>query len=162
MSPAERHAKLVGEIDAHNYRYFVLDDPIVSDADFDRLLRELRELEMQHPELATADSPTRRVGGQARTSAAHVKHAVRMLSLDNAYSDQELRDFYGRVIDGLPEGQTPLFCVEPKLDGASVEIEYEAGKLVQASTRGDGETGEEITGNVRTIRSLPLRIGHEG
>ncbi|HXN32371.1 MAG TPA: NAD-dependent DNA ligase LigA [Polyangiaceae bacterium] len=162
MFPAERHAQLVREIDAHNYRYYVLDDPIVSDADFDRLLRELRELEAQHPELATADSPTQRVGGQARTSAAHLKHAVRMLSLDNAYSDEELGDFYGRVVDGLPNGQTPLFCVEPKLDGASVEVVYEAGKLVQASTRGDGETGEEITANARTIRSLPLRIAYEG
>ena len=92
----------------------------------------------------------------------HVKHSVRMLSLDNAYSDEELRDFHGRVVDGLPHGQVPLFCVEPKLDGASVEIEYEGGSLAQASTRGDGETGEEITTNVRTIRSLPLRIGHEG
>jgi DNA ligase (NAD+) len=161
MSPAERHAKLVQEIEAHNYRYFVLDDPIIGDADFDRLIRELRAVETEHPELATADSPTQRVGGQARTSAVQVKHSVRMLSLDNGYSDEELRDFHGRVVDGLPHGQVPLFCVEPKLDGASVEIEYDGGRLVQASTRGDGETGEEITANVRTIRSLPLRIGHE-
>lgn len=161
MSPAERHAKLVREIDAHNYRYYVLDDPIVSDADFDRLIRDLRALEADHPELTTADSPTQRVGGQARTSVGQVKHRVRMLSLDNAYSDEELRDFYGRVVDGLPDGQHPTFCVEPKLDGASVEIEYESGRLVQASTRGDGETGEEITANIRTVRSLPLRIKHE-
>lgn len=161
MSPAARHVELVKEIDAHNYRYFVLDDPIVTDADFDRLLRELRALEAEHPDLATADSPTQRVGGQARTSAAQVRHAVRMLSLDNAYSDEELGDFYGRVVDGLPDGQTPMFCIEPKLDGASVEITYEGGKLVRASTRGDGTTGEEITANARTIRSLPLRIAYQ-
>jgi DNA ligase (NAD+) len=160
MNPAERHAKLVREIDAHNYRYHVLDDPVVSDADFDRLLRELRALEAEHPDLATPDSPTARVGGQPRTSALQVKHSTRMLSLDNVYSDEELLEFHRRVTDGLPDGQTPRFCVEPKLDGASVEVVYEGGSLVQASTRGDGETGEQITANVRTIRSIPLRIAH--
>jgi DNA ligase (NAD+) len=162
MKPAERHAQLVREIDAHNYRYYVLDDPVVSDADFDKLLRELRALEEQHPELATADSPTRRVGGEARTRVVQVRRAVRMMSLDNCYSPDELAEFHRRVVDGLPEGETPRFCVEPKLDGASVEVVYEGGRLVQASTRGDGETGEDITLNVRTIRSLPLRIEHAG
>ncbi|MBV9945857.1 MAG: NAD-dependent DNA ligase LigA, partial [Myxococcales bacterium] len=162
MSPAERHAELVREIDAHNYRYYVLDDPVVGDADFDRLLRELQRLELEHPELLTPDSPTQRVGGQARTSVVQVRRAVRMLSLDNAYSDDELAEFHRRVKDGLPTGQVPRFCVEPKLDGASVEVIYEGGQLVQASTRGDGETGEDITTNVRTIRSVPLRIRHAG
>jgi DNA ligase (NAD+) len=162
MTPAERHAQLVRQLDAHNYRYYVLDDPVVTDADFDRLMRELRTLEAEHPELATADSPTSRVGGEARTAVAQVRHAVRMLSLDNAYSADELAEFYRRVRDGLPDGQTPSFCVEPKLDGASVEVIYEGGRLVQASTRGDGETGEDITMNVRTIRSIPLRIVHGG
>jgi DNA ligase (NAD+) len=162
MTPAQRHAQLVREIDAHNYRYYVMDDPIVTDADFDRLLRELRAIEQAHPELATADSPTRRVGGEPRTSAAHVKHASRMLSLDNAYNSDELAEFYRRVADGLPKGETPRFCVEPKLDGASVEAIYEAGRLVQASTRGDGETGEDITQNIRTVRSVPLRVQHTG
>ena len=160
MTPAQRHSELVREIDSHNYRYYVLDDPIVSDADFDRLLRELREIEVAHPELVTADSPSQRVGGEARTSIVQVRHAVRMLSLDNAYSNEELAEFHRRVNDGLPAGQIPRFCVEPKLDGASVEVVYEGGRLVQASTRGDGETGEEITANLRTVRSLPLRIGH--
>jgi DNA ligase (NAD+) len=161
-SAAQRHADLVREIAAHNYRYYVLDDPIVSDADFDCLLRALRALEEEHPELATADSPTRRVGGEARTSVAQVKHAVRMLSLDNAYTGEELAEFRRRVVDGLPAAEVPRFCIEPKLDGASVEAIYEGGRLVQASTRGDGETGEEITQNVRTIRSVPLRITHQG
>src|SRR5580704_19220827 len=162
MTPTERHAQLVREIDAHNYRYYVLDDPIVSDAEFDALLRELRELETRHPDLATADSPTQRVGGEARTTVATVKHVVRMMSLDNCYTAEELAEFRRRVTDGLPEGTSSRFCVEPKLDGAGVEVVYEGGRLVQASTRGDGETGEDITLNVRTIKSLPLRIAHHG
>jgi DNA ligase (NAD+) len=161
VTPAERHTQLVRQLEAHNYRYYVLDDPVVSDADFDRLIRELRALETEHPELATADSPTARVGGEARTSVAQVKHAVRMMSLDNAYSPEEMAEFYRRVRDGLPDGETPHFCVEPKLDGASVEVIYQQGRLAQASTRGDGETGEDITKNVRTIRSVPLRIAHD-
>jgi DNA ligase (NAD+) len=160
MTPAERHAQLAREIDAHNYRYYVLDDPSVPDAEFDALLRKLRELEHAHPELRTADSPTQRVGGEARTAATSVKHAVRMMSLDNAYTPEELAEFHQRVVDGLPDGEVPRFCIEPKLDGASLEIVYEGGRLVQASTRGDGETGEDITGNVRTIKSVPLRIAH--
>jgi DNA ligase (NAD+) len=160
MDPATRHAQIVREIDAHNYRYYVLDDPVVTDAEFDRLLRELKAIEAEHPELATADSPTRRVGGEARTTVVQVKHRVRMLSLDNAYAPEELAEFHRRVVDGLPASESPRFCVEPKLDGASVEVVYEGGRLVQASTRGDGEIGEEITDNVRTIRSIPLRITH--
>jgi DNA ligase (NAD+) len=162
MSPAQRHAQLVREIDAHNYRYYVLDDPIVSDAEFDKVLRELRALEEKHPELATVDSPTQRVGGEARTSVTPVKHAVRMMSLDNTYSAEDLGEFFRRVVEGLPEGQVPRFCVEPKLDGASVEVVYEGGRLVQASTRGDGETGEDITLNIRTVQSVPLRIAYDG
>jgi DNA ligase (NAD+) len=162
MTPAARHAKLVREIDAHNYRYYVLDDPTIGDADFDRLLRELRDLEEKHPELVTPDSPTQRVGGDARIAAVQVKHAVRMMSLDNAYSAEELAEFHRRVTDGLPDGEIPHFCIEPKLDGASLEVVYDGGRIVQASTRGDGETGEDITINVRTIKSLPLRIAHAG
>jgi DNA ligase (NAD+) len=162
MDPARRHAELTREIDAHNYRYYVLDDPVVTDADFDRVLRELRAIEEANPALATPDSPTRRVGGVARSTVVQVKHAVRMLSLDNAYAPAELSEFHRRVLDALPDNQTPSFCVEPKLDGASVEVIYEGGRLVQASTRGDGQTGEDITENVRTIRSVPLRIEHQG
>ena len=162
MTPAERHAQLVREIDAHNYRYYVLDDPSVGDAEFDALLRELRALEEKHPKLLTADSPSQRVGGEARTAVVQVKHTVRMMSLDNCYSAEELSEFHRRVADGLPEGETPRFCIEPKLDGASVEVVYDGGRLVQASTRGDGETGEDITLNVRTIKSLPLKVAHTG
>jgi DNA ligase (NAD+) len=158
----ERHADLVREIAAHNYRYYVLDDPQVTDAEFDLLMRELREIEEAHPELASADSPTRRVGGEARSGVVQVKRTTRMLSLDNAYTPEELDEFHRRVKEGLREGETPRFCVEPKLDGASVEVVYEGGRLVQATTRGDGETGEEITANVRTIRSVPLRVAHDG
>jgi DNA ligase (NAD+) len=162
MTPAERHARLAAEIESHNYRYYVLDDPSVSDVEFDRLLRELGALETEHPELAGADSPTMRVGGIPRASVSHVKHTPRMLSLDNTYSLDELSEFFRRVREGLKAGESPRFCVEPKLDGASVEVVYERGSLVQASTRGDGEVGEDITVNVRTIRGTPLRIRHMG
>jgi DNA ligase (NAD+) len=162
MTPAQRHASLVREIEASNYRYYVLDDPTVTDAEFDSLLRELRAIEQAHPELATHDSPTQRVGGEARTSVVQVKRPVRMLSLDNTYSLDELREFHERVVDGLPAGEEPHYCIEPKLDGASVEAVYDGGRMVQASTRGDGVVGEDITENIRTIRSVPLRIRHQG
>ncbi|MGD0676406.1 MAG: NAD-dependent DNA ligase LigA [Polyangiaceae bacterium] len=162
MTPSQRHAELVREIEAHNYRYYVLDDPVVSDAEFDRLMRELRVLEDASPELVTSESPTQRVAGEARTAVDQVRHVVRMLSLDNAYAPEELADFHRRVVGGLPDGIVPRFCVEPKLDGASVEVIYDGGRLVQASTRGDGEIGEDVTRNVRTIRSVPLRIAHRG
>jgi DNA ligase (NAD+) len=162
MTPAERHAQLVREIDAHTYRYYVLDDPSVTDADFDRLMRALRTLEAEHPELATRNSPTQRVGGEARISISQVKHVARMMSLDNAYSREELAEFQQRVRDGLPDGEVPRYCVEPKLDGAGIEVVYQGGHLVQASTRGDGETGEDITNNVQALRYMPHRIHHEG
>jgi DNA ligase (NAD+) len=157
-----RHADLVRAVEAHNYRYYVMDDPSVTDAEYDALIREIRALEASHPELVTPRSPTQRVSGEPREGATKVKHGVRMFSLDNAYSDEDLKEFLRRVNDGLPSGVTPTFCVEPKLDGASVEVVYEGGQLVQASTRGDGETGEEITQNVRTIRGVPLSIAHTG
>jgi DNA ligase (NAD+) len=160
--PVRRHAELVREIEAHNYRYYVLDDSVVTDAEFDRLMHELRDVERTHPELATADSPSQRVSGEPRTAVAQVKHVVRMLSLDNAYAPEELDEFHRRVITGLPDRETPRFCVEPKLDGAGVEAAYDGGRFVAASTRGDGEAGEDITQNVRTIRSIPLRIEHQG
>ena len=118
-SPRERHAALCREIEAHNYRYYVLDAPIVSDAEFDALLRKLRALAAEDPELATADSPTQRVGGEARGEVLKVRHTVRMFSLDNAYSTEDLGEFFRRVDEGLPTGETARFVVEPKLDGAS-------------------------------------------
>jgi DNA ligase (NAD+) len=159
-SARSRHDALVRALEAHNYRYYVLDDPSVTDAEYDALMRELRALEVEHPSLVTSRSPTQRVSGEPRAGAVKVKHSVRMFSLDNAYSEAELREFVRRVGDGLPAATTPTFCVEPKLDGASVEVVYDGGHLVQASTRGDGETGEEITANVRTIRGVPLSIPH--
>jgi DNA ligase (NAD+) len=159
---AKRHAEIVKELEAANYRYYVLDDPTLTDAEFDTLLRELRAIEAEHPELVTAASPTQRVSGEPRAGVTKVKHHVRMFSLDNAYNETELKEFVRRVNDGLPTGATPAYCIEPKLDGASVEVIYEGGHLVQASTRGDGETGEEITANVRTIRNVPLSIAHTG
>ena len=158
----ERHRALVRELRAHDFRYHVLDDPIISDQEYDALYAELRELEAQHPELVTEDSPTRRVGHAPRSELRNVTHVVPMTSLDNTYGLEELADFVRRVKGGLPAGMTPSFCVEPKLDGASVEILYRNGRLVEGSTRGDGVTGEEITPNLKTMRSLPLVIDYEG
>ena len=161
-SPAERHDKLVREIAAHDHRYYVLDDPVISDAEYDALYKQLVALEQEYPELKTPHSPTSRVGGSPREGFVKVERATRMFSLDNAYSRDDLAELLRRVSEGLPEGQQPAFVVEPKLDGASIEIVYEGGVLVQASTRGDGLVGEDVTENVRTIRSLPLRIEHQG
>lgn len=157
-SPALRHAELVRELQAHAYRYYVLDDPVVSDAAYDAMYRELVELEAKHPELVTPESPTQRVGDKPREGFTKIKRTVRMFSLDNTYSESELQEFARRVVQGLPSARSPEFCVEPKLDGASVELVYEGGRLVQATTRGDGEVGEDITENIRTVRGLPLRI----
>ncbi|HVU02077.1 MAG TPA: NAD-dependent DNA ligase LigA [Polyangiaceae bacterium] len=159
---SKRHGELVREIRAHDYRYYVLDDPTVTDAAYDALYAELRELERAHPELATEDSPTRRVGGGPRTDLKTVPHVERMMSLDNTYDEGELDEFLRRVGDGLPDGAAVSYCVEPKLDGASIEVLYRNGRLAGGATRGDGVSGEEVTENLRTIRSLPLVIPHEG
>ena len=164
-TPAHRHSELVREIEAHNYRYYVLDDPGVTDAEFDALLRELRAIERDNPEASvTPRSPSQRVAGEPRVGATKVKaRAVRMFSpRQRLRRRRRCTEFVRRVNDGLPTGATPAFCVEPKLDGASVEVIYERGALALASTRGDGETGEDITLNVRTIRSVPLTIAHPG
>lgn len=158
----KRHAELTEAIRAHDYRYYVLDDPAVSDREYDALYAELRALEAKHPELVTAESPTQRVGGAPRGDLKTVEHVVPMMSLDNTYSEEDLREFVRRVHDGLPRGATPSFCVEPKLDGASVELLYRGGSFVGGSTRGDGVAGEDISENLRTIRSLPMRIDHTG
>src|SRR6187397_3041312 len=149
----ERHRKLVEEIRAHDHRYYVLDDPLIADRDYDALYAELRELEERHPELVTPDSPTQRVGAAPRGELRTVPHVVPMMSLDNTYSEADLAEFVRRVRQGLPAALTPAFCVEPKLDGGSIEVLYRDGKLVQGSTRGDGQNGEEITQNLRTVRS---------
>jgi DNA ligase (NAD+) len=161
-TPRERHAELVKEIAAHDYRYHVLDDPVITDAAYDALYAELRELEAVHPELSHADSPTKRVGNQPRGELRTVPHVAPMMSLDNTYNEAELGEFLRRVRTGLRDDAEVAFCVEPKLDGASVEVLYRGGKLAAGSTRGDGTVGEDITPNLRTIRSLPLTIAYEG
>jgi len=158
---AQRHQKLVTELRTADYRYYVLDDPELTDRDYDALFTELKALEAAHPELVTPDSPTQRVGDRPRADLASVAHAVPMMSLDNTYSRADLEEFVRRVRDGLPDTATPRFCVEPKLDGASVELLYRGGKFLEGSTRGDGKTGELITQNLRTIRSVPTRIQYE-
>ncbi len=159
--PAQRHAELVREIRAHDHRYYVLDDPLITDAEYDRLYRALHELETAHPELVTPGSPTQRVGGQPRSDLRTVEHAAPMLSLDNTYTDEDLAEFERRVLDRLPSGSHPTYAVEPKLDGGSIEVLYRDGRLVGGSTRGDGSSGEEIFENLKTIRSLPLSIDTE-
>ena len=161
-NPAARHAQLVREIHAHDYRYYVLDDPAVTDRQYDALLAELKALEEREPSLRTKDSPTNRVSGALRSDLRSVKHVERMMSLDNTYSESELSEFLRRVKDGLRAGTEVSFCVEPKLDGASIEVLYRDGRLTEGSTRGDGEYGEDITENLRTIRSLPLTIAYDG
>ncbi|QQN35064.1 NAD-dependent DNA ligase LigA [Rahnella aceris] len=142
----------------HEYQYHVLDAPEVPDAEYDRLMRELRELETAHPELVTADSPTQRVGAAPLSAFEQVKHQVPMLSLDNVFDEESYLAFYKRVQDRLKTAEPLTFCCELKLDGLAVSLLYENGELVQAATRGDGTTGENITANVRTIRAIPLRL----
>jgi DNA ligase (NAD+) len=155
--PERRAAELRRQIEHHNYRYYVLDDPEVSDARYDALLGELRALESAHPELVTADSPTQRVGGAVSREFAEVVHAVPMLSLDNAFSEEDVLDFDRRVRERL-DVEEVAYSAEPKIDGLAISLRYERGRLVQAATRGDGTRGEDVTANVRAIRSVPLRL----
>lgn len=152
-----RAAKLREQINYHNYRYYVLDNPEIPDAEYDRLFRKLQELESQYPELVTADSPTQRVGAKPLSSFGEVRHAVPMLSLGNAFSDEEVEAFAKRITDRL-ETTNIQFVAEPKLDGLAISLIYESGVLIRAATRGDGVTGEDVTQNVRTIHSVPLHL----
>ena len=156
-----RAAALRRELAEHNHRYYVLDDPSIPDAEYDRLFRELQQLESEHPELRAEDSPTQRVGGAPLQEFESVRHAVPMLSLDNCFSEGELRDFDRRVRQGLNR-ERPSYVAEPKLDGLAVSLLYENGHLLRGATRGDGETGENITANLRTIRAIPLTLRGEG
>jgi DNA ligase (NAD+) len=156
-----RARALHAELHEHNFRYYVLDDPTVSDAQYDALLRELQDLEQQYPELLTRDSPTQRVGAPPVKVFGEVRHEQRMLSLDNAFSDEELADFDRRVCKSLELEQVD-YAAEPKLDGLAVSLLYTDGILVRAATRGDGSTGENVTGNVRTIKSVPLKLSGSG
>src|SRR6266496_4967124 len=152
--------RLREEIRHHEYRYYVLDDPEVTDAQFDQLMNHLKKLEAEHPELVTPDSPTQRVGGKPREGFLKVAHSVPMLSLDNAFSEEELRNWERRVHELSGRKDIEYVC-ELKLDGMSLALRYEAGKLVRGITRGDGSTGEDVTLNVRTVRSIPLSVSPE-
>ncbi|MEM8816355.1 MAG: NAD-dependent DNA ligase LigA [Pseudomonadota bacterium] len=157
----ETIARLREEIRQHNYRYHVLDDPEVPDAEYDRLTRELTRLEAEHPELVTADSPTQRVGDSPISAFGTVRHRIPMLSLENAFAEDELRDFHRRIGDRLELEESAaelIYAAEPKLDGAAVSLLYEDGILVRGATRGDGTNGEDITHNVKTIDAVPLRL----
>ncbi|HMF77598.1 MAG TPA: NAD-dependent DNA ligase LigA [Bryobacteraceae bacterium] len=155
-SPAQRVEHLRKLLEQYEYSYYVLDAPEVTDAEFDTLMRELRELEISHPDLLTADSPTQRVGGQPREGFVKVPHSSPMLSLDNALNEQELREFDARV-RALLKTEEFTYVAELKLDGLSMAAQYGDGRMKQALTRGDGRIGEDVTENARTIRSLPLR-----
>jgi DNA ligase (NAD+) len=147
------------QIRYHNYRYYVLDEPVISDAEYDALMRELRALEAAHPELVTPDSPTQRVGAPPGEQFAKVQHIVPMLSLANAFDEAEVRAWYDRVVRLLGNDAQVAFVVEPKIDGLAVTLIYRDGILVRGATRGDGETGEDVTANLRTIPGIPLRLG---
>ncbi|EOX4192337.1 NAD-dependent DNA ligase LigA [Vibrio cholerae] len=155
---AQRLTELRKTLHEHGVRYYVEDAPSIPDAEYDRLMRELLELEAAHPELMSSDSPSLRVGGRPLDAFESVVHEIPMLSLDNAFDDGELENFYRRMTDRIPAVQHSAFCCEPKLDGLAVSLLYQNGVLTRAATRGDGTTGENITENVRTIKSIPLRL----
>ena len=155
--PEEEIEALRAEILRHERLYYVSDSPAISDGEFDALMGRLKALEAAHPEFASEDSPTRRVGGVRSNTFAPVPHRIPMLSLDNCYATEEFLEWYERVAKGL-KGEPFEMVVEAKIDGLSCSIEYEKGRLVRASTRGDGETGEDVTQNIRTVQCIPLRL----
>ncbi|HVJ36740.1 MAG TPA: NAD-dependent DNA ligase LigA [Stenotrophomonas sp.] len=161
--PATRGAQLRRQLEDASYRYHVLDEPQIPDAEYDALMRELEALEAAHPELASADSPTRRVGHAPAPGAgfAEVRHAVPMLSLGNAFSEEEVQEFVRRIDERL-DTRLPAFSAEPKLDGLAINLRYEDGVFVQGATRGDGSTGEDVSANLRTVNAIPLRLRGEG
>ena len=155
MEPKQRIEELTKLLNDAGYRYYVLDDPTMPDFEYDRLLRELEDLEKATPELALPDSPTKRVGGQAVNTFGEVTHAVPLMSLQDVFSLEELDDFLVRTKEAVPGAQ---FSVEPKIDGLSVALEYVDGQFVRGATRGDGNVGEDVTENLRTIRSIPMAL----
>ena len=160
MTEAEAHARIEAlrrEITEHNRRYYEEAAPTISDREYDRLYKELLDLETQFPELVTPDSPTQRVGGKPLQAFAQIQHRVPMLSLDNTYSEEEVVNFYKRIVRLLPGEKIPV-VIEPKVDGVAVSVMYENGKLKYAATRGDGSVGDEITQNIRTIKSVPHQL----
>lgn len=158
----KRIEELRAEINDHNYRYYVLDAPITSDAQYDKLLRELQQLEQDHPNLITPDSPTQRVGAAPAKEFGEVRHKVPMTSMDNAFDETEVRAWDERVRKGLAMESEVIYTAEPKFDGSSISLRYENGVLVSAGTRGDGSSGEDVTQNLRTIRTVPLKLQGKG
>jgi len=152
-----RAQTLRAELERHNYQYYVLDQPLVSDAEYDRLFRELQQLERDHPEIASPDSPTQRVGGAPQSQFDQVRHRTPMLSLNNAFSEDEVTAFDKRVRDGLELNRIE-YLAEPKFDGLAISLTYEHGRFAQGATRGDGYTGEDVTVNLRTVKSIPLHL----
>jgi DNA ligase (NAD+) len=165
-APAKRAAELRREIEHHNHRYYVLDDPVISDPEYDDLLRELNALEDEHPDLRTPDSPTQRVGGEALERFAPVRHLIPMISLGNARDEDELRAWEKRLHNTLVKrGLDPAdveYVTEPKVDGLAISLVYEDGVLARGATRGDGEVGEDVTHNLKTIRAIPLALSQDG
>ena len=155
MNPKDRIEELTRLLTQANYQYYVLDDPTMPDFEYDHLLRELEDLEKANPELASADSPTKRVGGEALSQFEKVTHPVPLMSLQDVFSMDELDAFLNRVLES--EG-TAQFSVEPKIDGLSVALEYVDGRFIRGATRGDGNVGEDVTENLKTIHSIPMRI----
>ena len=153
-----RKEELCGLINKFNYQYYAVDNPEVSDSEYDRLFRELKQIEAEHPALMTLDSPTQRVGGQVLDKFIQVSHSLPMLSLDNMFNEADLKAFNKRVKDWLNSENTPTYIAEPKLDGLAISLRYEQGILVRAATRGDGKVGEDVTVNTRTISSIPLKL----
>lgn len=155
MDITKEMEELRRQLNEHNYRYYVLDQPSITDYEYDHMLRRLEELEAQHPELITPDSPTQRVGGQALDSFAQVVHQVPLESLQDVFSFEELGEFDQRIRASAAQAE---YIVEPKIDGLSIALEYENGRFIRGATRGDGRIGEDVTENLRTIRSIPLRL----
>ncbi|MGV8919865.1 MAG: NAD-dependent DNA ligase LigA [Pseudomonas sp.] len=170
MTAETRILELRAELDQHNYRYHVLDEPSIPDVEYDRLFHELKALEAEHPHLITPDSPTQRVGSAALSAFTQVRHEVPMLSLGNAFEENDMREFDRRVVEGLDlpsgdlfgDGAAVQYSCEPKLDGLAVSLLYQDGALVRGATRGDGTTGEDISVNVRTVRNIPLKLQGSG
>ena len=160
MSLEKRVKTLRHEIERHNRLYYVEDAPEITDAEYDKLFRELQALEDQHPALRSADSPTQRIGGAPLTEFGEVRHRTPMLSIGNAFDEEEVRAFDKRVREGLG-AETVEYAVEPKFDGLAVSLVYRNGLFAEGATRGDGTTGEDVTANLRTVKSIPLKIKSE-
>src|SRR3954471_7723692 len=159
--PAQRIAELREQIHFHDRKYYEEARPEISDREYDRLMQELIELEKEHPDLIAPESPTQRIGGDVQTELKSVRHAVPMMSIDNTYNEAEVRAFDERVRK-LLGGQQPAYVLEPKIDGTSISLRYEDGRLVLGATRGRGNVGDDVTVNARTIKSIPLTLHKDG